>query len=123
MLMECTQSGGYCMGWIRSEEEALAMINQMKSKSKGSYITQGVSFNKDNERHMELLKLCLMHSGSFSGMVKEMLADKFHNPNPVKHVVDIPVIEDKSEVRNELDVIETKKEEVKPAVDLGNFVL
>lgn len=67
------------MGYLRSEEEVEAMIEEMKKKSKGKYITQGVTFNKESERHMELLKYALMYTTSFSGLGKELLADKFEN--------------------------------------------
>lgn len=66
------------MAWYRSEEEVDALIEEMLKKSKGRYITQGVSFNKQNSREMELLKKALMSSSSFSGLTKEMLTDKFN---------------------------------------------
>jgi hypothetical protein len=62
---------------LRSEEEVLEMIEDMKKRSKGKYITQGVSFNKTCPRQMELLKKALMASASFSGLAKEMLALRF----------------------------------------------
>lgn len=62
---------------LRSEEEVLQMIEDMKGRSKGKYITQGVSFNKTCPRQMELLKKALMESASFSGLAKEMLALRF----------------------------------------------
>lgn len=65
------------MGWIRSEEEVDKMIEEMKSKGSGKYITQGVTFSKDSERHMELLKYALMSATSFSALAKELLAEKF----------------------------------------------
>lgn len=52
-------------------------IEKMKAKNKGRYLTQGVSFNKDCPRQMELLKFALENSVSFSGLVKELLALKF----------------------------------------------
>jgi len=65
------------MAWIRTEEEVEQMIEKMIQRSKGKYITQGVSFNKDSPRQMELLKKALMSSSSFSGLIKELLAIKF----------------------------------------------
>jgi len=65
------------MAWIRTEEEVEQMIEKMIQRSKGKYITQGVSFNKDSPRQMELLKKALMSSSSFSGLIKELLAVKF----------------------------------------------
>lgn len=53
------------------------MISDMINRSKGKYITQGVSFNKDCPRQMGLLKKALMASVSFSGLGKELLALKF----------------------------------------------
>ena len=64
------------MAYIRSEEEAGMMIEEMKRKTKGKYITQGVTFNKESQRQMELLKYALMYSSSFSALCKEMLAAK-----------------------------------------------
>lgn len=62
------------MGYIRTEKEVDKMIDEMIRKSKGRYITQGVSFSKENERHLELLKMVLLRSNSFSGFIKELLA-------------------------------------------------
>lgn len=62
------------MGYIRTEEEVDLMIAEMSRKTKGKYITQGVSFNKESARQMELLKMVLMMSTSFSGFIKELLA-------------------------------------------------
>lgn len=53
-------------------------IEEMKSKTKGKYITQGCSFNKECPRQMALLKFALESSASFSGLVKELLALKFN---------------------------------------------
>lgn len=64
------------MGWIRSEEEVNKMIEEMKRKTKSKYITQAVTFNKQSQRQMELLKFALMHSTSFSGLGKELIAQK-----------------------------------------------
>jgi hypothetical protein len=68
------------MTWnnMRSEEEVDALIEEMKTRSKGRYITQGVSFSKTCPRQMELLKKALMYSNSFSGLAKELLAQKFN---------------------------------------------
>lgn len=65
------------MTWLRSEEEVDRLLEDMLSRSKGKYITQGVAFNKDCPRQMDLLKKSLMASVSFSGLTKEMLAIKF----------------------------------------------
>lgn len=65
------------MTWSRDEEEVDRMIADMVARSKGKYITQGVSFNKTCPRQMGLLKKALMTSISFSGLAKELLAVKF----------------------------------------------
>lgn len=54
-------------------------IEDMVSRTKGQYITQACSFNKDSPRQMELLKFALENSDSFSGLVKEMLAKMLDN--------------------------------------------
>jgi hypothetical protein len=65
------------MAWLKSEEEVDVLIADMVSRSKGRYITQGVTFNKSCPRQMGLLKKALMSSASFSGLGKEMLALRF----------------------------------------------
>lgn len=99
------------MGYLRSEEEAEAMIEEMKRKSKGKYITQGVTFSKDSERQMELLKYALMYSTSFSGLGKELIADKFeselsknkirnNNAQQSNTVIDNPEVVEKKDTGN-----------------------
>lgn len=61
----------------RGEEEVNKLIEEMVKRTKGKYITQGVSFNKTCPRQMNLLKNALMSSVSFSGLGKELLAVKF----------------------------------------------
>lgn len=51
----------------------------MASRTKGKYITQGVSFNKNCPRQMGMLKKALMSSVSFSGLAKELLAVRFED--------------------------------------------
>lgn len=51
-------------------------LDRLLNKSKGDYITQGVSFNKNCERQMGLLRYSFEESASFSGLVKEMLAKR-----------------------------------------------
>ena len=101
------------MGYLRSEEEVELMIEEMKRKSKGKYITQGVTFNKESERQMELLKYALMYSTSFSGLGKELIADKFESDlsrNKTKNTSS--QLSDKT---NTVEVVEKK--------DTGNFLL
>jgi hypothetical protein len=62
---------------VRSEEEVDKLIEEMKKRTKGKYLTQGVSFNKTCPRQMGMLKKALMASVSFSGLAKEMLAMRF----------------------------------------------
>lgn len=66
------------MGWIRSEEEVDKLIEEMLTKGKGKYVTQGVAFNKESPRQMDLLRKTLMSSTSFGGYVKDMLAHQFN---------------------------------------------
>uniref|UniRef100_A0AB39C720 Uncharacterized protein n=1 Tax=Bacillus phage KoopaTroopa TaxID=3234046 RepID=A0AB39C720_9CAUD len=63
---------------MRTEEEVDMMIDDMTKRTKGNYITQGVSFNKTCPRQMALLKKALMLSVSFSGLAKETLAMRFN---------------------------------------------
>lgn len=98
------------MGYLRSEEEVDLMIEEMKRKSKGKYITQGITFNKDSERQMELLKFVLMHSTSFSGFGKELIAEKFESMTPSNK----PTV-NKVEDRFMMETVEKK--------DTGNFLL
>lgn len=67
---------------MRTEQEVDAMIEDMTARTKGKYITQGVSFNKTCPRQMALLKKALMLSVSFSGLAKEVLALRFSDSNP-----------------------------------------
>lgn len=62
---------------MRSEAEVEKLIQEMVDRTKGDYITQGCAFNKKCPRQMNLLKKSLMHSNSFSGLVKEVLAINF----------------------------------------------
>ncbi|MBZ9536666.1 hypothetical protein KGR20_21110 [Cytobacillus oceanisediminis] len=73
------------------------------SNGKARHITQGVSFNKEDPTQMNLLRLALIRHGSFSGLVKFMLAEIFKEANvdwevhPVKkykqHVKEEPLEE------------------------------
>lgn len=62
---------------MRTEQEIDKLIEDMKSRTKGAYLTQGVAFNKNCPRQMEWLKRALMSSASFSGLAKELLAMRF----------------------------------------------
>lgn len=98
------------MGYLRSEEEAEAMINEMKRKSKGKYITQAVTFSKESERQMELLKFALMHSTSFSGFGKELIAEKYES-------------ETKPQANNNSPSPTFKHTEIVEKKNTGNFLL
>lgn len=65
------------MVWIRSEEEVDKLIDEMLKRSNGKYITQSVTFKKDDTIQMELLKKALMSSTSFSSFIKQILSEKF----------------------------------------------
>lgn len=79
------------MTWHRSEEEVEAIIRDMVARSKGKYITQGVTFNKSCPRQMDLLKKALMASASFSGLGKEMLALRFGDSNETQVKIPSPI--------------------------------
>ena len=103
------------MAWIRSEEEVDQMIEDMIKKNKGKYITQGVSFSKDSERQLELLKLVLMRSGSFSGFVKELLAKEI-GEDKVEVVSTPPISEVKIENSSPIQIEAVEKK------NIGNFL-
>lgn len=98
------------MGYLRSEEEAEAMIKEMKRKSKGKYITQAVTFSKESERQMELLKFALMHSTSFSGFGKELIAEKYER-------------ETKHQATNNSSSPTYKHNEIVEKKNTGNFLM
>jgi hypothetical protein len=56
------------------ERDVDKLVDEMIARTKGKYITQGVSFNKTCPRQIKLLKEALRHSQSFSGLAKELLA-------------------------------------------------
>ena len=108
------------MAWMRTEEEVDSIIEEMLKKSNGKYITQGVAFNKSSESQMKLLKMMLMSSYSFGGMVKELIAEKFTIEKNVKNVI----IED---IQNNLkdestDFKEFKTIENNTVRNIGNFL-
>lgn len=72
---------------MRSEEEVDAYIKEIIDRTKGKYLTQGVSFNKNSERQLRLLKLVLMEADSFSGFIKELLTIRYgvSNTNNVQN--------------------------------------
>lgn len=59
--------------------------------TKGQYITQGVSFNKDDSFQMGLLKQSILNHSSFSGLVKHLLTVYFsgqqiQSPNTISSI-------------------------------------
>lgn len=74
--------------WRRTEEEADALLEEMINRTKGKYITQGVAFNKESKSQMNLLKMALMSSYSFGGMMKELLGERFASPPPSNNLVE-----------------------------------
>ena len=66
---------------MRTKEEVDKIVEDISKRTKGKYITQGVSFNKECPRQLDLLKKALMTSVSFSGLAKEMLAMRFNEDN------------------------------------------
>lgn len=102
------------MGYIRTEEEVDRMIDEMLKKSKGRYITQGVSFSKENERHLELLKMVLLRSHSFSGFIKELLAKMNDMP-------DTPYYYPNTSPPHQQQV-QMQVQEPIPQIDTGNFL-
>ena len=53
------------------------LVQKTRNKNK-TYIVQGVSFNIDCPREMELLRKALLASKSFSGLVKDTLSLRFN---------------------------------------------
>jgi hypothetical protein len=52
-------------------------LEELKNRTSGKYINQGVAFNKNCKRQMALLRGVLLDSSSFSGLIKEMLAVRY----------------------------------------------
>ena len=52
-------------------------LKDLYNDTSGNYITQGVSFNKDDNFQMSLLRNALIAHGSFSGFVKSLLHAHF----------------------------------------------
>lgn len=117
---------------MRTEEEIDVMIENMIKRTKGRYLTQGVSFNKTCPRQMKLLKKALMSSVSFSGLAKEMLALRFDNDDDrdVKFRIDT-VVDEAPIVREISNVVNIPKVATKNVADTtshpklrsyGNFI-
>lgn len=119
------------MAWINSEEEVDKIIEELKSKNK-KYITKGVSFDKNNDAHMRLLKYCLMHSDSFSAIIKELIASRVNGLTDREKVDNTPMsrrITPQVTQENEsavLNLIEESKDDHKDVkenkVNISNFL-
>ena len=120
------------MAWINSEEEVDKIIEELKSKNK-KYITKGVSFDKNNEAHMRLLKYCLMYSDSFSAIVKELIASRVNSLTDYEKVDIAPTISHRvtpqATIESEstvLDSIEESKNDYKDIkenkINISNFL-
>lgn len=95
---------------LSKERDVDYIIEDMINRTKGDYITQGVSFNKNTPRHMELLRYALDNSNSFSGLVKELLARQFDDGG----------IHSKGNINQRQNV---KRVDMKPkSKDVGNFI-
>lgn len=127
------------MTWYKSEEEVDALIADMVARTKSTHITQSVSFNKKSPRQMRWLKLALMSSASFGGLVKEMFSEKFADidvepteieqvatPAPPKPAVTAPITSNEkvNVVKNVKVAIIKKESETIPetSTNFGNFV-
>lgn len=53
-------------------------LEDLRNDTKGQFINQGVSINKDDPYQMGLLRLALLEPQSFSGFMKQLLADHFY---------------------------------------------
>ena len=52
-------------------------MQDLRNETSGQYIAQAVSFNKDDNFQMNLLKNVLLSNGSFGGFVKQLLFTHF----------------------------------------------
>lgn len=89
-------------------------MNDFINETKGQYITQGVSFNKDDSLEMELLKKAILSYGSFSGLCKYLLTHHFEGISVELASRTFPVA-----VKHEGVVVSEEKESVysKPSED------
>lgn len=65
-------------------------MDDLYDDTKGQYITQGVSFNKDDNFQMNLLKNALLAHGSFSGFVKHLMFSYFEDNDRLDDSIWIP---------------------------------
>ncbi|UUV46400.1 hypothetical protein [Bacillus phage vB_BanS-Thrax3] len=107
------------MTWFKSEEEVDALLADMVTRTKGKYITQGVSFNKTCPRQMDLLKKALMSSASFSGLAKESLALRFSSPTPASPADNRVYVQKQPSMSKNLENLSQNKTKPK---NTGNFL-
>lgn len=82
---------GVALNHSNIDEYMQDLINSTSSQ----YITQGVSFNKDDHFHITLLKNSILAHGSFSGFVKELIFDYFEKNGSIDDSVWQPnIVED-----------------------------
>lgn len=62
-------------------------MKDLQEETAGQYITQGVSFNKDDNFQMNLLKNSILAHGSFSGFVKHLLYAHFEKNGSIDNSV------------------------------------
>ena len=62
-------------------------LEELRNRTNGKYINQGVAFNKNCKRQMALLRSALLDSSSFSGLIKEMLAVRFSDDPKKEHAI------------------------------------
>ena len=65
-------------------------MDDLYNDTKGQYITQGVSFNKDDNFQMNLLKNALLSHGSFSGFIKHLMYSHFERNNRLDESIWLP---------------------------------
>lgn len=67
-------------------------IQELIANSKGDYINQTVSFKKDNEFHMDLLRFVLANSRNISAFYRHLIKDKMQDSHQ-KHTISKEIIQ------------------------------
>lgn len=76
-------------GIMLSESTVDEYVSDIREDTKGQYITQGVSFNKDDALQMNLFKQTLLTHSTFSGFVKHLLYNYFANEQQQKQQINV----------------------------------
>lgn len=78
-------------------------LQDLYNDTSGNYITQGVSFNKDDNFQMSLLRNALIAHGSFSGFVKSLLHAHFEKHGKLDDTIWQPneILEEEEELEDE----------------------